>query len=80
MPPKRKNAAIYAGLVAAAALLGVLASWFVNPYLDNYAYDFFFRLYRPQPWRPQSAILAIDEKRYRNTAVWTASARRWPTA
>jgi len=48
--------------VAAAALLGVLASWFVNPYLDNYAYDFFFRLYRPQPWRPQSAILAIDEK------------------
>jgi signal transduction histidine kinase len=62
MPASRKNAAVYAALVAAAAVLGVLASWFVNPFLDNNAYDFFFRLYRPQPWPVQSAILAIDEK------------------
>ncbi len=62
MARSRKSAALYAGLVTAAAFVGVLASWFVNPYLDNYAYDFWFRLYRPQPWRAQSAILAIDEK------------------
>jgi len=51
----------YAALLTAAFLAAVAASYFVNPYFDNYAYDFMFRLYRPAPWRPQSVVLAIDE-------------------
>ncbi|HUI56034.1 MAG TPA: CHASE2 domain-containing protein [Bryobacteraceae bacterium] len=54
--------ATYVGLLAAAFVAAVLASWglFRAP-LDNSAYDQMFRLYRPKPWQPQSAILAIDE-------------------
>jgi signal transduction histidine kinase len=51
----------YAGLLTAAFLVGVVGSYFVNPYFDNYAYDFMFRMYKPAPWRPQSVVLAIDE-------------------
>jgi signal transduction histidine kinase len=29
---------------------------------DHYAYDFLYRLEKPRPWVPGSAILAIDEK------------------
>jgi signal transduction histidine kinase len=61
MPGARRNTLRYAGLLAAAFLIGVLGSYFVNPYFDNYAYDFMFRMYRPAPWRPQSVVLAIDE-------------------
>ena len=61
MAGSRASTARYAGLLAAAFLVGVAGSYFVNPYFDNYAYDFMFRLYRPAPWRPQSVVLAIDE-------------------
>jgi signal transduction histidine kinase len=61
MAASRANTLRYAGLLALAFLAGVAASYFVNPYFDNYAYDFMFRLYRPAPWRPQSVVLAIDE-------------------
>jgi len=54
--------ATYVGLLAAAYVAAVLGSWgFFRAPLDNAAYDHMFRLYRPQPWQPQSAILAIDE-------------------
>jgi len=62
MAEARKSTARYAGLLAAAFAVGAAASYFVNPYFDNYAYDFLFRLYRPKPWIPRSALLAIDEK------------------
>jgi len=57
-----KSTAAYAGLLAGGLVVGFLgASWFGAP-LDRSAYDFMFRFYRPAPWHPQSAILAIDEQ------------------
>jgi signal transduction histidine kinase len=54
--------AFYAGLLAAAFVVAVLGSWmFFGAQVDNSAYDHMFRLYRPKPWTPQSAILAVDE-------------------
>jgi signal transduction histidine kinase len=61
MAGSRASTVRYAGLLTAAFLAGVAGSYFVNPYFDNYAYDFMYRLYRPAPWRPQSVVLAIDE-------------------
>ncbi|MGI8990997.1 MAG: CHASE2 domain-containing protein [Bryobacteraceae bacterium] len=52
----------YAGILAAALLLGVAASWTAfGRQIDNYAYDFIFRLYQPKPWQTESIVLAIDE-------------------
>jgi signal transduction histidine kinase len=62
---KRKgwhSTAAYVGLLAAAFVVAWLGSYrFFRSQLDNAAYDAMFRLYRPKPWQPQSAILAIDE-------------------
>ncbi|MDQ6706152.1 MAG: CHASE2 and HATPase_c domain-containing protein [Acidobacteriota bacterium] len=53
----------YAGVLALALLLGVAASWTAfGLQIDNYAYDFIFRLYRPAPWHTESIVLAIDEE------------------
>ena len=56
-----KSAAAYVGLIGAAGVLGILASFFFGAQLDRSAYDHMFRLYRPPPWQPESTILAIDE-------------------
>lgn len=53
-------------LLAAAAILAtclsLLVSWTAfGRQLDDYAYDFLFRLEQPAAWKPDSAILAIDE-------------------
>ena len=61
MAGSRANTVRYVGLLAVAFLAGVAGSYFVNPYFDNYAYDFMYRLYKPAPWKPQSVVLAIDE-------------------
>jgi signal transduction histidine kinase len=61
MAERRASTLRYAGLLTLAFLAGVAGSYFVNPYFDNYAYDFMFRLYKPAPWLPQSVVLAIDE-------------------
>jgi signal transduction histidine kinase len=57
-----KSTAVYAGLLAGALAVGFAGAWIFGAPLDRSAYDFMFRHYRPQPWTPQSAILAIDEK------------------
>ena len=57
-----KSTASYAGLLAAAFVVAVVGSWMFGAQLDNYAYDYMFRLYQPQPWVPQSVLLAIDER------------------
>ena len=56
-----KNTATYAALLAAAFVVAVAGSWKFGRQLDNYAYDFMFRLYDPPPWQPESVVLAIDE-------------------
>ncbi|MBL8239959.1 MAG: CHASE2 domain-containing protein [Bryobacterales bacterium] len=54
--------------VAAAGLLALLASWTpLATQIDNYATDWLFRVHQPAPWRPQSAILALDEDSYELT-------------
>ena len=53
---------MYVALLAAAFLAAWLGSWrFFRAQVDNSAYDHMFRLYRPKPWRPKCAILAVDE-------------------
>jgi signal transduction histidine kinase len=51
----------YIGLLAAAFLIAVGASWKFGVQVDNRAYDEMFRLYQPRPWDTESIILAIDE-------------------
>lgn len=53
-----QRTAAYIGLLAAAFVLGAAANW---RQLDNYAYDFLFRLHRPAPAPASSVILDIDE-------------------
>jgi signal transduction histidine kinase len=57
-----KSTASYAALLAAALVVAVVGSWMFGAQLDNYAYDYMFRLYQPPPWQPQSVLLAIDER------------------
>jgi signal transduction histidine kinase len=51
----------YIGLLAAAFLIAVGASWKFGVQVDNRSYDEMFRLYQPRPWATESIILAIDE-------------------
>jgi len=45
-----------------ASVSALVVSWTAfGRQLDEYAYDFLFRLEQPAPWKPESAILAIDE-------------------
>jgi signal transduction histidine kinase len=57
-----KSTASYVALLAAAFVVAVVGSWMFGAQLDNYAYDYIFRLYQPKPWQPQSVLLAIDER------------------
>src|SRR5689334_81021 len=54
----------YVSLLAGAFALAVLGSW-TAAQIDNDAYDWMFRMYRPRPWQTQSALLAIDEESLR---------------
>ena len=59
--PGRRSFA-YVGLLAAAFVVALSASWTpLGTQLDNYVYDWIFRLYRPHPWQTESIVLAIDE-------------------
>src|SRR5215472_4034217 len=48
--------------VTAAALAIIIDDLSFGRQFDQYAYDFLYRLEKPHPWAPSSAILAIDEK------------------
>jgi signal transduction histidine kinase len=53
----------YTGLLAAVFVFALLASWTpLGSQIDNYVYDWNFRLYHPQPWPTESIVLAIDER------------------
>ncbi|MCS6951519.1 MAG: CHASE2 domain-containing protein [Bryobacterales bacterium] len=62
MALSRKQAAGY-GLTLAAAWLGAVLSGFTAfaRQVDLDAYDWIFRLLPPQPWRPEAALLTVDE-------------------
>ena len=48
--------------VIAAGLAILIDDLSFGRQFDQYAYDFLYRLEKPRPWIPGSAILAIDEK------------------
>jgi signal transduction histidine kinase len=55
-------------VVAAAGLLALVASWTpLASQIDDYATDWLFRVHKPVPWQPSSAILALDEDSYELT-------------
>ncbi len=61
MSPNRHTLA-YIGLLAAAFVVAIVASW--TPFgtrIDNYVYDSIFLLYQPPSWQTESIVLAIDE-------------------
>lgn len=51
----------YLALLAGSFVLALAASW-TAPQIDNQAYDWMFRLYEPEPWETEAALLAIDEE------------------
>ena len=55
----------YIALLTATLFIGIGVSWTAfGKQIDNYAYDFFFRLHQPAPWVPESVILAADEESF----------------
>lgn len=55
--------AILAGLVLLSALAALILGWSAfGRQIDEYAYDFLFRLEQPAPWQPSSIVLAIDNR------------------
>ena len=62
-PGGRSAFVVLALLVAASVVLGLSLGWAAfGRQIDQYAYDFLFRLEPPAPWQPSSIILAIDEE------------------
>jgi len=62
MPSPSKHRFAYAGVLAGAFLVALVASWTsLGTQIDNDAYDWILRLYHPEPWPTDSIILAIDE-------------------
>jgi signal transduction histidine kinase len=51
--------------VLGAGLFALIASWTpLAVQIDKYGSDWLFRLHKPKPWTPETAILAIDEDSY----------------
>ncbi len=62
MPALSKHSFAYAGVLAGTFLVALVASWTpLGTQIDNTAYDWIFRIKQPQPWQPESIVLAIDE-------------------
>ncbi len=54
---------LLAVLALGSALASLRLGWTAfGRQLDQYAYDFLFRLEPPEPWQPSSIVLAIDEE------------------
>ncbi len=62
-----KHRAKYIGLLSSAFVVALCASYLFGSGLDNAAYDFLFRIHRPQWSPPSSVLLAIDEDTLRST-------------
>ena len=65
MRRSRRQIAEYAALLAGTVALATLAGYTIlGRQIDKDAYDWFFRIYNPPDWQPQSIVLAIDEETY----------------
>ena len=49
-------------LLLGGSFVVALLAGFLGGQVDNGAYDWMFRSYRPAPWRTQSILLTIDEE------------------
>ncbi len=61
MAVSSKSTVQYVALLGAAFVAAVAGSWFFGAEIDQWAYDFLFRLHQPAPWQTQAVVLAIDE-------------------
>ncbi len=63
MKPNPGSYAILAALVLFSALAAQVLGWTAfGRQIDQYAYDFVFRLEQPAPWQASSIVLAIDNR------------------
>lgn len=63
MKSRAGSYAILAALVFASALAALILGWTAfGRQIDQYAYDFLFRLEQPAPWQASSIVLAIDNR------------------
>ncbi len=60
MKPRLQSALGYSGIFAASLVAAVISGW-LGGGIDNFAYDWMFRLHGASQRTPQSIILAIDE-------------------
>src|SRR5579872_4435109 len=52
----------YSALLGGTFIVALAAGWTpLGTQIDNYVYDWIFRLHRPDPWPTESIVLAIDE-------------------
>ncbi|HTR37425.1 MAG TPA: CHASE2 domain-containing protein [Bryobacteraceae bacterium] len=64
-PSLSKQTLGYWGVLAAALLVAIIAGWTpLASQIDDYAYDWMFRLNPPAPAKPHCLILAIDDATY----------------
>jgi signal transduction histidine kinase len=65
-PSPSKRTLGYFGILAAALVIAVITGWTaLANQIDDYAYDWMFRLFPPAAAQPQGLILAIDDATYR---------------
>jgi signal transduction histidine kinase len=62
VPFPGKSTAAYVLLLAGSFAVAVVGSRVFGGPLERAVYDEMFRLYRPAPWQPESALLVIDER------------------
>ncbi len=61
-PSLNKRTLGYAGIVAASLVIGIVSGWTsLATQIDDYAYDWMFRLFPPAATKPHCMILAIDD-------------------
>jgi signal transduction histidine kinase len=61
-----KQMAGYLLLLGVSFVAAMAAGFLFGGQIDDDAYDWMFRLRRPAPWRPESALVAIDEASLRD--------------
>src|SRR5215467_9549433 len=76
MRRSRRQIVEYIALLAGSLVFAVATSYLpLAGQIDKDAYDWFFRLYRPPDWTPQSIVLAIDEDTF-HTSGGVSGTRR----
>ncbi len=62
-----KHRAKYIALLLSVFVIALIGSWLFGSGLDNAAYDFMFRISRPQTLQTRAVLLAVDEDTLRST-------------